>query len=255
MKYSYKGMNIEIYESYDELSNKAAQIIAAQVILKPKSVLGLATGSTPERMYKYLVEMHSNLKLDFENITTFNLDEYLGITENNVQSYAYYMNQHLFNHININRDNINIPKGIVNDINGFCHQYDEKIASLGKIDLQVLGIGTNGHIGFNEPDVFFEAGTHLVKLDEGTIVANSRFFSSIDEVPKEAISIGIRNIMQSKKVILLASGKNKEEAVWEMIFGQVTPNLPASILQVHNDVTILLDKESGSKVKIELDKL
>lgn len=248
MKYNFKGMNIEIFDSYELMSKRAAQIFAAQLILKPNSVLGLATGSTPELLYKYLIELSGLFNIDFSDVTTFNLDEYMGIDVNNDQSYAYYMNKHLFNHINIKRENINIPKGIVEDIPKFCADYDEKIAKLGKIDLQVLGIGTNGHIGFNEPDVYFEAGTHLVNLDEETVQANSRFFESIDEVPKQAISIGIRNIMQSKKVVLLANGSAKVDAVYEMIFGTVKPDLPASILQVHNDITILLDKESGKKV-------
>lgn len=254
MKYSYKGMNIYILEDYEAVSKKASQMLSAQVTLNPKSVLGLATGSTPELMYKYLVAMYQNDLIDFSEVTTFNLDEYYNISKDNEQSYYYYMNKHFFDHVNIDRNNINIPSGFVDDIEKFCEEYDEAIFNAGKIDFQVLGIGTNGHIGFNEPDVHFEAGTHLVTLDKKTIEANSRFFANKDEVPKKAISMGIRNIMQSKIVLLLATGENKIEAIEEMLFGEVTPNLPASILQVHNNVTVIVDNVIGDKIKDRLIK-
>ncbi len=254
MKINYKGMTIYILKDYEAVSKKSAQMISSQITLKNDSVLGLATGSTPERTYELLIEMYKNDLISFDEIKTYNLDEYYNINPENEQSYHYYMNNHLFNHIDIRKENIHIPSGNVpaNEINKYCQSYDDAIFDDGKIDLQILGIGTNGHIGFNEPDVQFEAGTHLVNLDEKTIKANARFFDKEEDVPKQAISIGIRNIMQSKKVILLATGESKQTAIEEMIFGAITPNLPASILQVHNDITILLDEKAGQKV---LEKL
>ncbi len=252
MKYNYKGMNIFIKEDYDAVSKKAAQLVGAQITLNPKSVLGLATGSSPEGMYRNLIDMYRNDIIDFEEIVTFNLDEYLNLSPDNEQSYAYYMNRKLFDHVNIKKENIHIPSGITNDISNTCSQYDKNIFNYDKIDLQVLGIGANGHIGFNEPDVHFEAGTHLVDLDEKTIEANSRFFDDIKDVPRQAISMGIRNIMQSKKVILIATGEAKIDAVYKMLFEEITPNLPASILQVHNDFTLIIDKVIGEHIKDKL---
>ncbi len=249
MKYNYKGMHILIKKDYDAVSKKAAQLVGAQITLNPKSILGLATGSSPEGMYKNLVDMYKNDIIDFEDIVTFNLDEYLNLNNENNQSYAYYMNKHLFNHVNIKKSNINIPSGVSKDIKKTCQDYDKSIFKYDKIDLQILGIGTNGHIGFNEPDVHFEAGTHLVDLDEETINANSRFFDNVNEVPKQAISMGIRNIMQSKKVVLIATGENKINAVKKMLFEEITPNLPASILQVHNDFTLIVDEVIGDEIK------
>ncbi len=248
MKYDYKGMKIIVQKDYEEVSKKAAQLVGAQITLNPSSILGLATGSSPEGMYKNLIEMYKNDIIDFSEIVTFNLDEYLDLAPENEQSYAYYMNKNLFNHVNIKRENVNIPSGIVSDVNEACVNYDKAIFNYDKIDLQILGIGTNGHIGFNEPDVHFEAGTHLVKLDDKTIEANSRFFHDINEVPKEAISMGIRNIMQSKKVILIATGENKIDAIKKMLFEEITPNLPASILQVHNDFTLIVDEVIGREI-------
>ncbi len=252
MKYDYKGMRIYVQKNYDEVSKKASQIVSAQITLNPQSILGLATGSSPEGMYKNLVELYKNDVIDFSEITTFNLDEYLNLEASNEQSYAYYMNKHLFDHVNIKKENINIPSGISDNIDKTCSDYDKAIFKYNKIDLQVLGIGTNGHIGFNEPDVHFEAGTHLVDLDKKTVEANARFFNSIEEVPKQAISMGIRNIMQSKKVILIATGENKIDAITKMLFDDITPNLPASILQVHNDFTLIVDEVIG---KVIVDKL
>lgn len=253
MKYEYKGMKIFIKKDYNEVSKKASQLVGAQIMLNPESVLGLATGSSPEKMYKNLVDMYKNNIIDFENIITFNLDEYLDIDPENEQSYAYYMNKHLFNHINIKRKNINMPTGITDNIKKTCDEYDELIFNNSKIDLQVLGIGTNGHIGFNEPDVHFEAGTHLVDLDSKTIEANARFFNCIDDVPKKAISMGIRNIMQSRKIILIATGESKTDAVMKMLFGEIIPNLPASILQIHNDFTLIVDDIIGKEISAKLD--
>lgn len=248
MKVNYNGMKIYVKESYEEMSLKAARMIAAQLILKNESVLGLATGSTPEGMYKHLIKMYREGMIDFSEAITFNLDEYYHLEASNDQSYAYYMQHNLFQHVNMKEKNINIPNGMIEDIKGLCADYDAKIQDYNNMDIQILGIGTNGHIGFNEPDIKFEAGTHLVKLDNETIEANSRFFDSIEDVPREALSMGIRNIMHSKKIVLLANGKSKAEVLRKMITGPVTPNVPASILQLHNDVTLILDREAASQI-------
>ena len=239
-------MRIIVVDNYEEMSKRAARMIASQVMLKPDSVLGLATGDTPLGMYKELVKLFNNAEVDFNEVRTFNLDEYYGLSSESPHSYYSYMINNLFNHININRENINVPSGMAKDINTVCVEYENKIKEAGGIDMQVLGIGGNGHIGFNEPDVNFEAETHLVNLDEQTIKANSRFFNSIEDVPVKAISMGIKTIMNSKKIILLVSGVSKAEVIEKAINGKINPNLPASILQLHNDVTIILDKEAAS---------
>jgi glucosamine-6-phosphate deaminase len=248
MKKKIKGMTIFICQDYEEMSKKAANIVAAQLIIKPKSVLGLATGSTPAGMYEQLVKLYNQDDLDFSEVTTFNLDEYYPIQKTNEQSYYYYMRTNLFNHINVNDHSINIPNGETTNIQKECYDYDDAIYLHGGIDLQVLGIGNNGHIGFNEPDVRFESGTHLVKLDEETIKANARFFGSQEEVPTKAISMGIRTIMHSKKIVLLASGQSKAHIIEQMLLGDITPNVPASILQLHNEVTLILDKDAASNI-------
>ena len=240
------SMRIIVVDNYEEMSKKAARMIASQVMLKPDSVLGLATGDTPLGMYKELVKLFDNEEVDFNEVRTFNLDEYYGLNKENPQSYYNYMINNLFNHININRENINVPSGMAKDIDTVCIEYEKKIKEVGGIDMQVLGIGGNGHIGFNEPDVNFEAETHLVNLDEQTIKANSRFFDSIEDVPVKAISMGIKTIMNSKKIILLASGINKAEVIQKAVKGKINPNVPASILQLHNDVTIIIDREAAS---------
>lgn len=239
-------MRIIVVDNYEEMSKRAARMIASQVMLKPDSVLGLATGDTPLGMYKELVKLFKNEEVDFNEVRTFNLDEYYGLNSKSPHSYYSYMINNLFNHINIDRENINVPSGMAKDINTVCIEYENKIKEAGGIDMQVLGIGGNGHIGFNEPDVNFEAETHLVNLDEQTIKANSRFFNSIEDVPVKAISMGIKTIMNSKKIILLVSGISKAEVIEKAIKGKINPNLPASILQLHNDVTIILDKEAAS---------
>lgn len=247
MKKTYKGMTIYVMDDYEQMSEKAASFIVAQVMIKPESVLGLATGSTPEGMYKSLVQRYKAHDVDFSETTTFNLDEYYPIEAANEQSYYSYMYRNFFDHVNVPKDRIHIPDGQAEDVEAFCASYDAAINEE-IIDLQILGIGNNGHIGFNEPDIRFETGTHRVTLDEETIEANARFFQSVDEVPKEALSMGIRNIMHSKKIVLIANGKGKAQAVHEMIFGDVTPQLPASILQLHNDVTVILDQEAASEI-------
>lgn len=241
-------MRIIIAENYQEMSNKAAAMVASQIILKPNSVLGLATGDTPLGMYKELIKLYNNKQIDFSEAKTFNLDEYYGIGKENNQSYYYYMMKNLFNHININKENINIPNGMASDIEEECLYYEKRIKEVGGIDIQVLGIGVNGHIGFNEPDVNFEAQTHLVNLDEKTIESNSRFFQSIEQVPTKAISMGIKTIMHAKKIILLANGMSKAEAIFQTVNGKISPEVPASILQLHQDVTIIVDKEAGGKL-------
>lgn len=241
-------MRIIIVENYEELSRKAASLVASQVILDPNSVLGLATGSTPVGMYKNLVNMHNEGMLDFSNVRTFNLDEYYGLQKTHEQSYNYYMRKNLFDFINIKKENTNIPDGMVIDYLKESKKYEEKIKDAGGIDLQVLGIGRNGHIGFNEPDVKFEAVTHIVELDEDTIQANARFFDKIEDVPKKAISMGIKTIMHVRKIILLASGESKADAMYRSIKGPINPEIPASVLQLHPDVVYILDKKAASKL-------
>lgn len=238
-------MRIIVCDNYDLLSKKAAQIVGSQMILNPKSILGLATGSTPIGMYKNLIKMYEEGLIDFSKTTTFNLDEYYQLPINNDQSYHYFMDENLFNHININRENIHIPNGMADDIDAECVLYDKMIDDNG-IDIQVLGIGNNAHIGFNEPTINFNKGTHIVTLDESTREANARFFNSIDEVPTKAITMGTGSIFKSKKILLLASGINKAEAIYNTVHGKVTPEVPSSILQFHKDVIIILDKEAAS---------
>ncbi|MDF2634522.1 MAG: Glucosamine-6-phosphate deaminase [Pelosinus sp.] len=227
------------------MSARAARIVAGQIYLKPNSILGLATGSTPLLMYKELIRVHKEVGLDLSEIVTFNLDEYLGLPKEDQQSYHYYMFHHFFNHINIKKKNIFIPDGMVQDVGQECKNYDENIKEMGGIDLQVLGIGNNGHIGFNEPDIKFEATTHKVKLDDETIHANARFFATIEEVPRFAISMGIKTIMHAKKVLLLVSGENKAEVLYHALYGGITPEIPASILQLHQDVTVIVEESAA----------
>ena len=238
-------MRVLITDSYDQMGLEAAKIVAGQIYLKPNSVLGLATGSTPLSMYERLVAVHRTVGLDFSEVTTFNLDEYIGMGPDNPQSYHYFMQEHFFKHINIKPENVHIPNGMAKDIIAEGERYEQLIAAKGGIDLQVLGIGQNAHIGFNEPDVKFAATTHKVELDEETILANSRFFNNVDEVPRYAISMGIKTIMMAEHVILLANGRNKARAVYKAVCGDVTPEAPASILQLHRDVVVILDKEAA----------
>ncbi|SHI91876.1 glucosamine-6-phosphate deaminase [Geosporobacter subterraneus DSM 17957] len=242
-------MKIYVEENYQKLSKKAAYILASQVRLKPDSVLGLATGDTPLGMYRELAAMHQEEDLDFKEVKTFNLDEYYGLEKENPQSYHYYMMENFFKYVNIQEKNIHIPDGQAPDIEEACRRYEQLIRLMGGIDLQVLGIGRNGHIGFNEPDVKFEATTHLVQLDEDTIQANARFFDSIHKVPTQAISMGIKTIMQAKKIVLLASGREKREVIQRALEGKISPELPASVLQLHNDVVVILDREAAGGLK------
>ena len=229
-------------ENYEQLSKIGANLIFSQVTLKPNSVLGLATGSSPVGLYKELIKKYNDGEIDFSETISVNLDEYLGLTGDNDQSYRYFMNTNLFDHINIKKENTFVPCGIAEDIEKECKEYDERIKKLGGIDLQLLGIGLDGHIGFNEPADCFDKGTHVVDLDESTIVANSRFFESIDDVPKKAITLGMEGIMQAKKVLLIASGESKKEIMEKAFFGPITPQVPASILQLHPDLTVIYSK-------------
>ena len=233
-------------KDYEEMSRKAANIIGAQVISKPNCVLGLATGSSPVGAYQNLAAACARGDLDFSNVTTINLDEYKGLAPDNDQSYRYFMNTNLFDHINIDKNNTNVPDGLEADSDVACAKYNEIIANCGGIDLQLLGLGPNGHIGFNEPDSVFIAGTHCVDLTESTIEANKRFFESADDVPRQAYTMGIQNIMSAKKILVVVSGANKAESLAKAINGPIDPQVPASILQLHNDVTFVIDEAAAS---------
>lgn len=238
-------MRIILADNNEAMSKKAAAIVSSQIILKPDCVLGLATGDTPLGMYRELIKMYENKEVDFSDVTIFNLDEYCKLAREDTQSYYYYMNHNFFNHINVKKGNTYIPNGTAKDIDEECRNYERQIKNKGGIDLQVLGIGANGHIGFNEPDINFEAETHLVRLDKMTIEANSRFFSSKDEVPTLAISMGIKTIMQSRMVLLLANGETKADAIYKTVKGKIRPEVPASIIQLHPNATIIIEKNAA----------
>ena len=235
-------------KDYYDVSRKAANIMSAQIIMKPRAVLGLATGSTPVGMYKQLIEWYKKGDLDFSQITSVNLDEYKGLSGENDQSYRYFMNTNLFDHVNIDKTKTYVPNGLEEDSEKACADYNEIIRSVGGIDMQLLGIGGNGHIGFNEPGAAFEKETHCVDLTESTIKANARFFESMDDVPKQAYTMGIKTIMQAKKILIVASGEDKAEIVQKAFFGPITPQVPASVLQLHNDVTLVADEAALSKL-------
>lgn len=238
-------MKIVVEKNYEDLSKVAANLVREEIEKNPKLVLGLATGSTPEGMYKELIRLHKEEGLDFSKVTTFNLDEYVGIEEEHPNSYHYFMKDILFNHINIDMNNTFIPDGQAENPEEYCKKYDKLIEEKGGIDLQILGIGENGHIAFNEPDEELNVGTSIVGLTESTIEANSRFFDSIDEVPKTAITMGIGSIMKAKKIILLANGKKKANAIKELLKAdKITTELPASMLLLHPNLIIILDEEA-----------
>lgn len=241
-------MKIYCGETYKEMSEKAASIIASQVTLKPDCVLGLATGSTPIGTYKKLVEWYEEGILDFSNVTSVNLDEYRGLSGDNDQSYRYFMNTNLFNHVNINKEHTYVPNGLEADSKKACADYDAIIESVGGIDLQLLGLGHNGHIGFNEPADEFVKTTQCVDLTASTIEANKRFFEKEEDVPRQAYTMGIQTIMSAKKVLVVVSGEDKADIVAKAFAGPVTPQVPASILQMHPDVTVVGDKAALSKL-------
>jgi len=233
-------------KDYKALSKRAGSIIASQVILNPNCVLGLATGSSPIGTYEYLIELYKNGLLDFENVKTVNLDEYAGLKHTDPQSYFQFMKVNLFDKINIK--STRVPNGNTSNLEDECEIFEDYIAKLGGVDLQLLGLGHNGHIGFNEPADSFSVKTHIVDLSESTINANERFFNNKDEVPRQAITMGIGTIMKARKILLIVNGKAKADIVKQAFLGAVTPNVPASILQLHPDVTIVGDEEAFSKL-------
>ena len=242
-------MKVIVCENYEELSNQAAKIVSSQLIVKPNSILGLATGSTPIGLYQNLIDMNKKGEIDFSEVKTYNLDEYYPIKKSNDQSYDYFMNEQLFSHINIDKKNTHLPNGEAEDPVKECERYEKMLDAIGGVDLQILGIGQNGHIAFNEPDENLIAVTHLTGLTQSTIEANSRFFASADEVPKQALTMGMGSILKAKKIVILANGANKSKAVAELLNDNITTSNPATMLKVHPDVTLICDKEAFSAVK------
>ena len=241
-------MKIYVTEDYQSMSRKAANIVSAQVILNPASVLGLATGSTPVGLYKQLIAWYEKGDLDFDQVRTVNLDEYVGLAPTHDQSYRYFMQKNFFDHINIIPANTHVPDGLAQDPGAACQCYNQIIRDLGGIDIQVLGMGHNGHIGFNEPGQAFELETHVVELTDRTIDANARFFASRDEVPRKAITMGIKSIMQARQILMVVSGQDKASIVKAAFSGPVTPQVPASILQMHPNVVLVGDKAALSEL-------
>ncbi len=245
-------MNFIIAKDYEAMGRIAANIVAAQVLTKPDSVLGLATGSTPISLYRELVALYKRGEITFQNVKSFNLDEYVGLLPTDQNSYMYFMKYHLFDHINIKEGNYHCPKGTPKDLHEEAKNYERMIRDAGGIDLQVLGIGPNGHIGFNEPSMKFEKATHITDLDDKTIEANKRFFDKKEDVPKKAITMGIKTIMMAKSIVLLASGSSKAEIVKQAFLGEIMPNIPASVLQLHHNVTVIVDSEAGESIKMHV---
>jgi len=238
-------MKVIVEKDYKKMSKKAAQLVKHQIIDKSDSVLGLPTGGTPLQMYSELIEMYKRGEVDFSQVVTFNLDEYYGLSPEHPQSYHYYMYDNFFDHINIREENIHILDGMTQNIEKECEEYERKIEQAGGIDLQVLGIGPNGHIGFNEPSQNLKDKTHLVKLTEETREANSRFFESKKEVPKKALTMGISTILKSDKIIIMAAGENKASAINKTLSGQINTCTPSTLLQTHPDVTVIVDKDAA----------
>lgn len=238
-------MRIIVEKDYYAMSKKAALMVASQITLKPNSNLGLATGGTPLAMYNKLIEMYLDDEIDFSEVKSFNLDEYCGLKADNPNSYHYYMYNNFFNDINLKQENIHIPNGNAADLNQECYNYENSIKKAQGIDLQILGIGSNGHIGFNEPAKNLNIATEVVDLTEETIAANSRYFESKDKVPKQAISMGMATILKADRIILMASGKNKAQAIKKTVSGKISTQIPASLLQTHPQITILLDQEAA----------
>ena len=244
-------MKIIKAKDYQDMSRKAANIISAQIIMKPDCVLGLATGSTPIGTYDQLIDWYKKGDLDFSQVSSVNLDEYRGLSHTDPQSYNYFMHEHLFKHVSIREEATFVPDGTNPDAEAACAAHEEIIKKLGGIDLQLLGLGNNGHIGFNEPSEAFEKETHCVDLTESTIQANSRFFDSIDQVPTQAYTMGIKSIMMAKKILIVANGEGKADIVARAFWGPVTPDVPASILQMHPNVTVVCDEAALSKAPIK----
>ena len=238
-------IQVKIFDTYDQISQTAADLVSEVIHQKPACVLGLATGSSPLGLYRELVRRYEKKELDFSLVHTFNLDEYFPIDPDNPQSYRYFMNQNLFKHINIPLENTHVPHGNDEDIEAVCQNYEKMLARSGGVDIQILGIGGNGHIAFNEPAEAFADQTHQVDLEESTIKANSRFFASEAEVPRKAITMGIGSIMKAKKILLIANGAAKAKAIQACVEGPISPACPASALRFHPDVTILADREAA----------
>jgi len=241
-------MKIIVTENYNDMSVEAAKLFSEVLKANPSCVLGLATGETPVGMYNCLIEEYKNGAIDFSKVRSVNLDEYYPISPDNDQSYRYFMNNKLFNHVNINLENTNVPNGEAENVDKACADYEALIDSMGGIDIQVLGIGRNGHIGFNEPDAELIPYTHLTKLTDSTIEANARFFESESDVPKHALTMGIKSVFKARKIVVLASGKGKAEAIKAML-GNISTSCPASLLCLHPDVTLICDKDAYSLCK------
>ncbi|MFL6518033.1 MAG: glucosamine-6-phosphate deaminase [Bacillus sp. (in: firmicutes)] len=244
-------MKIIEVQDYQQMSNRAAEYIIKKVVQNPSIKLGLATGGTPIGTYKGLIEDHQKNGTSYQKVTTFNLDEYIGLSGENKNSYRYFMNNQLFNYIDINKEKTNIPSGIAADFDDECNRYEDLITKQEGIDLQILGIGSNGHIGFNEPGTSFESKTHIVDLAPSTIQANARFFNRIEDVPTKAITMGISTIMKSKEILLLVSGDKKKETLFRLLNGEISESFPASVLNNHPYVTIIADKAVVADLKVQ----
>lgn len=237
-------MKILVAEDYASMSRKAANMLSAQIIMKPDCVLGLATGSTPLGIYRQLIDWYQKDDLDFSCVRTVNLDEYAGIPAESPLSYAYYMKNNFYKHINIDPKNTFIPDGMAQDMEAECRRYDDIIRKLGGIDMQLLGVGHNGHVGFNEPADYFMKNTFVVRLTEDTLKANSKYFPAADEIPEKAVTVGLKSIMQARNIVIAVSGRSKAEVLYKMLTGPVTPQVPASILQLHPATTLIADKDA-----------
>ncbi len=241
-------MIVNIYETPEQVGKAGAMVFAAQVLAKPNSVLGLATGSTPIELYRALIDMNREKLVTFKDCTSFNLDEYVGLGHDHQQSYYHFMHKYLLDHIDIDCERTHVLDGMSEDCDAECVFYEEMIDDLGGIDLQLLGLGQNAHIAFNEPHDHFPWKTHCENLSENTIAANARFFSSTEEVPTRALTMGIGTIMRARRILLLATGNGKAEAVEKLVKGEVTPHYPASILQCHPDIMVMVDKDAAAKL-------
>lgn len=242
-------MVVKVFKDAASIGTAAGMVFVSQVITKPDSVLGLATGSSPIPTYKFMIKAYEDGVVDYSKVTTFNLDEYVGLNHEHDQSYYYFMHDNLFNYINVPEESINVLSGTAADADAECASYEDRIEAAGGIDLQILGIGRNGHIAFNEPADSFADKTHKVALTESTIDANKRFFASADDVPRYAVSMGIGSIMRAKKIVLVATGADKADAIYALVKGEVSPSCPATILRMHSDVTIFCDEAAYSKCK------
>ncbi|MBD1380291.1 glucosamine-6-phosphate deaminase [Metabacillus arenae] len=247
-------MNILQTKGYDELSQKAAEFIISKVRQNPEIKLGLATGGTPQGLYDKLIHDHKQNFTSYQKVTTFNLDEYVGLEKDHPNSYHFFMKKTLFDHIDIEPSNTYIPNGEVEDLDAECLRYEKNIEELGGIDLQILGIGSNGHIGFNEPGTSFQSMTHIVELTQSTREANARFFNKPEDVPTQAITMGIKSIMNAKEIVLLVSGESKKEAIKQLLSEKVTEQFPASILNTHPNVTVIVDEEALPKLELNAEK-